>query len=51
MKHVHIYSVVLMLLAILGVAHADKSQQDEKGFVSLFNAKDLSGWVVMGKKE
>ena len=51
MKHVHIYSVILMLLAIPGVAHADKPQQDEKGFVSLFNAKDLSGWVVMGKKE
>jgi len=27
-----------------------KEEQDQ-GFVSLFNGKDLTGWVVMGKKE
>ncbi|MCS7224295.1 MAG: DUF1080 domain-containing protein [Armatimonadetes bacterium] len=42
------------LLFFLGLTLGDetekKDQKDEKGFVSLFNGKDLTGWVVMGSE-
>lgn len=31
--------------------NALSKEEQEQGFVSLFNGKDLTGWVVMGKKE
>jgi hypothetical protein len=36
-------AVVVMMSMAVGVFGADKA--DEKGFVSLFNGKDLTGWV------
>jgi Domain of Unknown Function (DUF1080) len=41
-------SVVAGWLAVAGVV---QGEEKEKGFVPLFNGKDLSGWVVKGKAE
>jgi hypothetical protein len=50
MKHVQL----LCLLSALGISafcFADDAVKDDEGFVSLFNGKDFSGWVSMGKME
>ena len=50
MKHVQL----LCLLSALGISAfclADDAVKDDEGFVSLFNGKDFSGWVSMGKME
>jgi hypothetical protein len=50
-------SVSVAVIALsLSVCLAQESNQlskeeQDQGFVSLFNGKDLAGWVVMGKKE
>lgn len=41
--------IVLSLLLVLSLTASAFAQQGEEGFVSLFNGKDLSGWV--GKTE
>jgi len=38
-------AVIVMLSVAVGVFGAPKGGDDEKGFVSLFNGKDLTGWV------
>ncbi len=42
--------VLLATLCLVGQAPR-RSQADDRGFVSLFNGKDFSGWVIMGKPE
>lgn len=37
-------AAVLLLVAGIGFAYGNASSQGEKGFVSLFNGKDLTGW-------
>jgi hypothetical protein len=51
-----IASVVVLVLFGVAVCPAQEpnqlsKEQQDQGFVSLFNGKDLTGWVVMGKKE
>jgi len=48
MKTLRLVCLPMILSACVGLA-AEK--QDNDGFVSLFNGKDFSGWVIMGKKE
>ena len=38
-------AIIVMLSVAAGVFGAPKSGENEKGFVSLFNGKDLTGWV------
>ena len=41
-----------LVLGLVGVAIAQENKaKDEEGFVSLFNGKDLTGWVYGGTKE
>ena len=35
----------LLMAALLFVLHMQRAQGTEEGFVTLFNGKDLSGWV------
>jgi hypothetical protein len=50
--------MALVVLTVLGMAtcyvqktNLPSKEAKEQGFVSLFNGTDLTGWVVMGKKE
>jgi len=45
MKNMILLAVIVALLAI-GPALASTGGEDEKGFVSLFNGKDLTGWKI-----
>src|SRR4051812_11679529 len=42
---------VLGLAFVLAAVACRLPAAEEEGFVSLFNGKDLTGWVVKGKKE
>lgn len=44
-------SRVLACLALLVVPFSLQGQEPPKGFISLFNGKDLAGWKATGKKE
>ena len=45
MKNLILLAMSVGLLAI-GPAFASAGEEDEKGFVSLFNGKDLTGWKI-----
>ncbi len=42
---------ILLLVAALSFVSPSQSQADDEGFVSLFNGKDLSDWVIVGKEQ
>lgn len=48
MNKVTFLPFLLSLLAVPGIASHPGDADPEPGFLSLFNGKDLSGWVVMG---
>jgi hypothetical protein len=41
----------LVMVGWLALAGSLEAEEKEKGFVPLFNGKDLDGWVIKGKKE
>jgi len=50
MKHVR-FVCFLVAATSSGVCFADDAAKDHEGFVSLFNGRDFSSWVIMGDKK
>jgi hypothetical protein len=50
-KRVHVLRLPLLLCCSLLVAAAVAAAETEEGFTSIFNGKDLSGWIYGGDKK